>query len=202
MAHRPTRWELAGDHTREFGERFARLVAEGADVEGEARLADVLVPRRARILDVGSGMGRVAAALQARGHAVTAVEPDPALVEQSRRTYPELAVIQADILEVALEPGYDLAVLVGNVMAFLAEETEREVLGRVRGLLAPGGRVLVGMHQRGGPESARHYPPEELEADARACGLDVDLRAGSYELHPPGPDYAVWVLSPTGPGGV
>ncbi|KUG51903.1 methyltransferase type 12 [Serinicoccus chungangensis] len=199
MPHRPTRWELAGDHTREFGERLARLVAEGADVDGEARLADVLVPRGARVLDVGSGMGRVAATLQSRGHRVTAVEPDPALVEQSRRTYPGLAVTQADILEVDLEPGYDLVVLVGNVMAFLAEGTEREVLGRVRALLGPGGRVLVGMHQRGGPDHARRYPPEELEADALACGLDVDLRAGSYELHPPGPDYSVWVLSPVGP---
>jgi SAM-dependent methyltransferase len=198
VTHRPTRWELAGEGTRGYGEKFGRLVAAGEDVDGEARLADVLVGRGARILDVGSGMGRVAAALQARGHDVTAVEPDAALVAQSRRTYPELAVLHADVLDAdpaALGGGFDLAVLVGNVMVFLAEGTEREVLRRVHGLLAPGGRVLVGFHPVAGPATARDYSPEEFAADASAGGLRVDLLAGSYELHPPSPSYAVWVLS-------
>ena len=75
----PTRWELAGPANRGYGETFAQRVAEGADVDGEARLLDAMAPRRARILDIGSGMGRVAAALQARGHHVVATEPDPAL---------------------------------------------------------------------------------------------------------------------------
>ncbi len=198
MTLRRTRWELAGDGNRGYGTTFARLVREGADVDGEARLADVLVGRGARILDIGSGMGRVAAALRARGHVVTAVEPDPALVEQCRRTYPDLDVIHADILDVDtadLGAGFDLVVLVGNVMVFLAPDTERDVLRRVRDVLAPGGRALVGFHPADGPATARDYSPEDFTADATACGLRVDLHAGSYELHPPGPDYAVWVLS-------
>lgn len=195
MSRRPTRWELAGPDNRGYGAKFGQLVADGEDVDGEARLADVLVGRRARILDAGSGMGRVAAALQLRGHDVTAVEPDAALVAQSRTTYPSLDVVEADILEADLEPGYDLVVLVGNVMVFLAEGSERDVLRRVRDLLAPGGRVLVGFHPVDGPATARDYPPEEFAADAEASGLRVDLRAGSYELHPPTPSYAVWLLS-------
>lgn len=198
MTHRPTRWELAGPGNRGYGEKFGRLIAAGEDVEGEARLADALVRRGARVLDVGSGMGRVAAALQARGHHVVAVEPDPALVEQSRRTYPDLPVLHSDFLDADprdLGGDHDLVVLVGNVMVFLAEGTEREVLRRVRGLLAPGGRVLVGFHPVGGPATARDYPPEEFAADVDASGLRVDLRAGSYELHPPADDYAVWVLA-------
>ena len=82
----PTRWELAGPANRGYGETFAQRVAEGADVDGEARLLDAMAPRRARILDIGSGMGRVAAALQARGHHVVATEPDPALRAQSLAT--------------------------------------------------------------------------------------------------------------------
>lgn len=198
MTHPPTRWELAGEGNRGYGAKFARLVEEGSDVDGEARLADVMVGRGARILDIGSGMGRVAAALQARGHAVTAVEPDPALVEQSRRTYPGLAVVHADILDVApgdLGADFDLVVLVGNVMVFLAPDTERDVLRRVREVLAPGGRALVGFHPVDGPATARTYNPDDFAADVTACGLRVDLRAGSYELHPPADDYAVWVLS-------
>ena len=198
MSLPPTRWELAGEGNRGYGEKFARLVADGADVDGEARLADVLVQRGARILDVGSGMGRVAAALVARGHRVTAIEPDAALVEQSRRTYPGLEVTHADVLAAdlsGLHGQVDLVVLVGNVMVFLAAGTEREVLGRVRDVLAPGGRVLVGFHPVDGPATARDYSPEEFLADAAASRLRADLRAGSYELHPPADDYAVWVLS-------
>lgn len=194
----PTRWQLAGDDNRGYGAKFAQLVQEGSDVDGEARLADVLVGRGARILDIGSGMGRVGAALRERGHDVTAVEPDPALVEQSRRTYPDLPVQHADVLGADLADlagAVDLAVLVGNVMVFLAPDTEQQVLRRVREVLAPGGRALVGFHPVGGPATARDYSPEEFVRDVVASGLRVDHRFGSYELHPPSPDYAVWILA-------
>jgi len=192
-----TRWELAGKDNRGYGRHFAELVEQGADVAGEARLADALVPRGARVIDIGSGMGRIAAALVDRGHEVVATEPDPALRAQSRATYADLEVLPHDAL--ALDPAelgaFDLAVLVGNVMIFLAEGTERAVLARLAGLLAEGGRMLVGFHPVGGPTTSRVYPPEEFAADAEAAGLRVDLRAGSYELHPPTEEYAVWVLS-------
>lgn len=198
-----TRWRLAGEATSGYARTFARLVEEGADVDGEARLADALAPRGARVLDAGSGMGRVAAALTARGHRVVAVEPDPALVAQSRATYPRLPVLESDILALSPEvlaahdapTEFDLVVCVGNVLVFLAEGTERAVLDRLRGLLAPGGRILAGFHLQDGPSSARTYPPEEFAADAEAAGLRVDHRFGSYELHLPDERYAVWVLS-------
>jgi SAM-dependent methyltransferase len=190
-----TRWELAGEGNRGYAETFGRLVAEGIDVDGEARLADALVPRGARILDVGSGMGRVAAALVARGHEVVAVEPDASLVAQSRATYPDLEVQHADVLAASLDGEFDLVVAVGNVMVFLAEDTEHAVLARVRSLLAPGGRVLVGFHPVDGPVAARDYAHDEFVTDAAANGLRVDALFGSYELHPPAEDYAVWILS-------
>ncbi|MFC7361839.1 class I SAM-dependent methyltransferase [Nocardioides astragali] len=193
----PTRWELAGEANRGYGETFAQRVAEGADIDGEARLADALAPRGARVLDVGSGMGRVAAALQARGHRVVATEPDPALRAQSRATYPDLDVLPHQALE--LDPAelgsFDLVAVVGNVMLFLGEGTERRVLERVRDLLAPGGRVLVGFHLTPIKAGSRTYPADEFVADVTAAGLRVVHRFGSYELHEPADDYAVWVLT-------
>jgi SAM-dependent methyltransferase len=193
----PTRWELAGEGNRGYGRHFADIVARGVDVEGEARLADAMVPRGARIIDIGSGMGRVAAALQARGHDVVATEPDPALRAQSQATYADLAVLPHEAL--ALDPAelgeFDLAVLVGNVMIFLGEHTERAVLARVRELLAPTGRALVGFHLSAVKAGSRTYPADEFVADVEAAGLRVVHRFGSYELHEPVDDYAVWVLA-------
>jgi SAM-dependent methyltransferase len=193
----PTRWELAGAGNRGYGETFAQRVAEGADIDGEARLADALIPRRARILDIGSGMGRVSAALQARGHRVVATEPDPALRAQSQQTYPGLEVLPHEAL--ALDPAevgeFDLVVVVGNVMIYLGEDTERAVLSRVRELLAPTGRALVGFHLTAVKAGSRTYPADEFVADATAAGLRVVQRFGSYELHEPVEDYAVWVLA-------
>lgn len=191
----PTRWELAGEGNRGYGQHFAALLAEGADVAGEARLADALVGRRARILDVGSGMGRISAALTARGHDVVATEPDPALREQSRSTYGDVPVLPHEALAIPqLEP-FDLVVVVGNVMIYLGEGTERDVLAHLRSLLAPGGRILLGFHLSGTKFGSRTYPADEFVADATAAGLVVDWRFGSYELHAPNDEYAVWVLS-------
>ena len=173
----PTRWEQAGPE------------------------ADTLLPRGGRVLDVGAGMGRVTAALSARGHTVVGLEPDLALVEQARSTYPGIDVLHSDVLGLDDEllgerpAEFDLVVVVGNVMVFLAEGTERRVLSLLRSRLAPGGRVLLGFHLVGAPAHARSYPAEEFVAEVEACGLRVDARFGSYELHPANEEYAVWVLS-------
>jgi SAM-dependent methyltransferase len=201
----PTRWEGPSDVGRGFGRHFADLIASGADVEGEARLADALAPRAARILDAGSGMGRVGAALRARGHDAYGVDLDAGLVEQSRATYPALPVAQARLeqLDAAFLAGhgmpatYDLVVCVGNVMVLLAEGSERAVLAAFRGILAPGGRVLAGFSLIGGPPRSRVYPADEFEADVAAAGLVVESRFATFDLRPFGPDddFGVWVLS-------
>ena len=201
----PTRWEGPTDVGRGYGTHFAELIASGADVEGEARLADVLAPRNARILDAGSGMGRIAASLRRRGHDAVGVDLDAGLIEQSRATFPDLPVAQARLeqLDAAflaahdLPTSYDVVVCVGNVMVLLAEGSERIVLARFAGLLAPGGRVLVGFSLTGAPPRSRVYPAAEFEADAQAARLQVQHRFATFDLRPPGPDddFAVWVLT-------
>ena len=85
--------------------------------------------------------------------------------------------------------------MVGNVLIYLGEDTERAVLAHLRSLLAPGGRILAGFHLSGIKSGSRTYPADEFVADATAAGLVVDWRFGSYELHAPNDEYAVWVLS-------
>ena len=208
----PTRWEGPIDMGRGYGVHFAELVASGADVEGEARLADALAPPGARILDAGSGMGRTGAALRRAGHQAVGVDLDEGLLEQSRATYPDLPVARArlEALDAAffdtlgMPTEYDLIVCVGNVMVLLAEDSERSVLGAFRDLLAPGGRVLVGFSLNGAPPRSRVYPAEEFAEDAVAAGLAVESRFATFDLRPfdPDGDFAVLVLRrPAGRGG-
>jgi len=199
----PTRWDLFVSQDAIYGRHFEQLLADGVDVDGEARLADVLAPRRARILDAGAGMGRVGASLLRRGHDVTAVEKDLKLVAQSRRLFPDLVVVESDILalspELLAEHGrpaaYDVVVVAGNVMIYLAEDTEIRALESLRDVLAPGGRILVGYNAVRGPRHSRDYPYEDFARHVEAAGLEVQHRFGSWDLTPPADDYVLAVLS-------
>lgn len=204
----PTRWELAGE-TRESG--YVRTFTElfdadpaGTGDDGEARLVDVLAPRGARVLDAGSGLGRVAESLRRRGHHVVGVEKDPELVAVSRERFPEVPVVEADLLALDTDllaahgapAAYDVVVVVGNVMVYLADGTEVRALRALAGLLADGGCLLVGFHPVEGPAGSRDYPVTALRAHAAEAGLRVELLAGGYDLRPPSEEYVVAVLRP------
>lgn len=187
---RATRWEQQAH--RGYGERFAQLIADEVDIDGEARLADTLVPRAATVLDAGCGMGRVAAAMRARGHAAYGIDLDAALLDQARSTFGELPVAQVRLDDVSPDSlaaqgfptAYDLVVCVGNVMVFLAEGTERDVLRQLRSVTTPGGRMLVGFDTDGGPKGSRRYPAGEFNRDAEAAGWLVESQFASFDLRP------------------
>ena len=205
-----TRWERARAEERAaglggYGAHFARLMDEGVDIEGEARLADVLAPRGGWILDAGSGMGRVGGSLLARGHRVVGVDFDTEVIEQSRSTFPDLPVVASRLDELTpqlltaagVPTAYDVVVCVGNVMILLAPDTERTVLATLASLLAPDGRLLIGFALSDAPAAAaRTYPAAEFVADCTAVGLEVESRFASYDLRPFTDDstYAVHVL--------
>jgi SAM-dependent methyltransferase len=196
-----TRWETGENGG--FAIHFTDLIASGADIEGEARLADAMLPRGAAVLDAGAGFGRIGAALQARGHRVVAAEKDADLVAMAAEHYPDLPMVHADILALTPEllesaghpAAYDLVVLVGNVIVLLAPDTERRVLSTLAALLADGGRILVGFHPKRTFGNARDYPVDDFVADAEAAGLRVQHRFGGYELTPADDEYCVAVLS-------
>lgn len=194
---KPTRWvtETKPGHSQWYVDRFRQLAAEGADLAGEARLLDTLVPPGSRILDAGCGTGRVAAALADRGHTVVGVDADPVLIDAARADHPGPRFLVADLAELDLatqgepEP-FDAAVVAGNVMAFVAPGTERAVLTRIAAHVRPDGPVVVGFG------TDRGYPLTELDADAVAAGLRLEHRFATWDLRPWHDDaeFAVTVL--------
>ncbi|MFU8874628.1 class I SAM-dependent methyltransferase [Micromonospora sp. SL4-19] len=194
---KPTRWvtDTEPGHSQWYIDRFRRLAAEGADLAGEARLLDALVPPRARILDAGCGTGRVGAALADRGHTVVGVDADPMLVEAARADHPGPRWLVADLAELDLatqgepEP-FDAAVVAGNVLAFVAPGTEQAVLARIAAHVRPDGLVVVGFG------TGRGYPLTDFDADAVAAGLRLEHRFATWDLRPwrDDADFAVTVL--------
>ena len=195
----PNAWTLITqadpDHSLAYVERFRTLAARGDDLAGEARLVDALVPRRARVLDAGCGPGRVGAFLADAGHTVVGVDGDPVLIAAAEADHPGPTWLVGDLAELDLpargipEP-FDAIVCAGNVMAFLAPSTRREVLRRFRAHLVPDGPAAIGFG------AGRGYPFEEFLDDARAVGLTPDLLLSTWDLRPyrPDADFLVAVL--------
>lgn len=171
------------DHSAWYVQRFRAMAESGADLAGEARLVDALVPRGARILDAGCGPGRVGAFLHAAGHTVVGVDVDPVLIEAAEADHPGPTWLVGDLAELDLpargiaEP-FDAIVCAGNVMTFLAPSTRGLVLERFAAHLAPAGRAAVGFG------AGRGYAVDDFLADARGAGLVPDLLLSTWDLRP------------------
>jgi SAM-dependent methyltransferase len=192
-----TRWvtETSEGHSEWYIDRFRAMAAEGADLAGEARLVDAMLPRGARVLDAGCGTGRVGGELHARGHAVVGVDADPALVDAARADHPGPRWLVADLAELDLramgedEP-FDAAVLAGNVIVFVAPGTEAGVLRHVGAHVADDGFVIVGFHVD------RHLALAEFDRAVADAGLVVEHRFATWDLRAwhDAADFAVTVL--------
>ncbi|GAA2569300.1 class I SAM-dependent methyltransferase [Winogradskya consettensis] len=180
-------------HSRNYVQRFRDLAANGADLAGEGRLIDAMVPRGARILDAGCGTGRIGGYLAGAGHQVTGVDLDPVLIAEANAQHPASTWLVGDLAEwESPGPGFDVVVCGGNVMAFLAPATRVEVLRRFAAHLAEGGRAVIGFG------AGRGYEFGDFLADAKTAGFTEDLLLATWDLRPftERADFLVAVLTP------
>jgi SAM-dependent methyltransferase len=201
-----TLWEqqVVGDRWTFYAERFDKMIADGTDLEGEARFIDAMAARGSAALDAGCGTGRIAAALVRMGHRAIGVDKDAGLIDIARKRYPgapyltcDLMLLNRDRLQGAGGPTeFDIIALPGNVMVYLAPGSERDVLGNLAGLLRPAGRIVAGF------ATNRDYTPHAFRADAEAIGLTVEHHFATWQLDPvtDSSDWAVIVLRRQGIG--
>lgn len=159
--------EAAASYPR--GDRFARHFASGK-LRGDPAFAHLLraglIPDGARLLDLGSGQGLLAALLfaararHARGAWPACMRPPPAIsrytgidlvardAERGRAMAREwngagahASFVEGDIRSTEF-PHCDVAVIL-DVLHYVDYEAQADVLARVRAALAPGGSLLL-----------------------------------------------------------
>ena len=131
-------------HGSSFG-AAATAYAEHRPVYAGAAVEWVLEPvrdrRPLRVADIGAGTGKLTAMLARLGADVTAVEPDPQMLAELRRTLPEVRSVPGRAEELPLADASVDAVLAGQAMHWFDLDRALPEIARV---LAPGG-VLAGL---------------------------------------------------------
>lgn len=120
-----------------FRDSFAKLCAHTAP----ALLDAVGAQAGTRLLDIGTGVGTVAAAATARGARVTAVDAEPGMIELARRHAPEAEFHVAVLPELPFASGTFDAVVANFVVNHVGRPAA--AVAAMRDAARPGGRVAA-----------------------------------------------------------
>ncbi|RFU40010.1 class I SAM-dependent methyltransferase [Actinomadura logoneensis] len=192
--------------TQGYGAEADVLAVRYESLTSDEVLGDVLhlIPGKpGRVLDVGAGTGRDAAALARRGHAVTAVEPTPELRAHGRRLHEGAGITWLDdtLPDLSAVKGtFDLVLLVA-VWMHLDEAERPRAMRRLAGLLAPEGVMLLTL-RHGPTPPGRHMfdvAADETVAQAAEAGLRaVHLSTWRDLLGRPGVRWTTLAFTPSG----
>lgn len=162
--------------TQGYGDDAKRLAGQYESITFADVHRDVLhlFPRPpARVLDIGAGSGRDAAALVAEGHTVVAVEPTDALREEGMRIHAGKAIEWLDdqlphlpALR-ALRMPFDL-ILLTAVWMHLDEQERRDSMASLTELLKPRGRVSMSLRHGPVPAGRRMFDVSAMETKSLA----------------------------------
>jgi SAM-dependent methyltransferase len=139
----------------------------------------------------------VAIELARRGFDVVGVDLDAAMLARARGKAPQLRWVEGDLSSVDLGRRFDVIVMAGNVMIFLAPGTEAAVVANLARQLVPDGALVAGFQLGGVTPCGAAAAPLDLAAYdryAEAAGLRLHHRWATWERRPyDGGSYAVSV---------
>jgi SAM-dependent methyltransferase len=149
-----------------------------------AGLIDLIPPPPAPVLDIGAGSGRDTAWFQSRGHRVTAAEPVAAFRKMIAHRAPAATVVDSALPRLDGLTVPHALILVNAVWHHLAPADRDLAIGRLAGLLAPEGRILLALRRGPVPPGAPLHDlnPETEIARAAIAGLTL-LRRQDAPAH-------------------
>jgi len=189
MTNEPNRWlQTRTVSGAAYDANYERRAAAGENVHGEADFVQRFAP--GSVLDAGCGTGRVARELARRGVDVAGLDIDPEMLGTARAKAPVLTWVTGDLVTANLGRAFDLVVLAGNVMIFLAPGSEGAALANMARHLVPGGRLVAGFQLQAGRLTLERY-----DALATEAGLALEERWATWDCEPwsEGGAYAVTV---------
>ncbi|GAA2092384.1 hypothetical protein GCM10009759_18040 [Kitasatospora saccharophila] len=129
----------------EFPGRYYEAMRGGfRDLAGETEFLAAHAPAGGRVLDLGSGTGTNLRALAARGYRGVGVDQSAAFVEYARQAGGAgLAYVHGRAEEFTTEDRFDLVYSLFMTLNYLPRAELRPLLRTVRGLLRPGGKVVL-----------------------------------------------------------
>lgn len=155
-----------------YDNKWAKMEADGKNAHGEADFVSRFSP--ATVFDAGCGSGRVAIELARRGCDIVGVDLDGPFIDTAKAKAPELDFRLGDLSTVRLDQLFDVVVMAGNVMIFVAPGTEQAVVANMATHLKPGGRLISGFQLDRGLETFTY------NAAATAAGLSPEEQWSSW----------------------
>lgn len=190
-----SRWGERDDVPRgaDYDARWQAMEAAGESIHGEVDFVEDVIARHGLrdpvVLDAGCGTGRIAIELARRGVDAEGVDLDEPMLAEARAKDPARRWTTGDLVDVDLGRVFDVVVMAGNVMIFVAPGTEGAVLANLARQTRPGGLVIAGFQTGGGRLTVDDY-----DTHAIAAGLRLVERWATWDREPfGGGDYAVSV---------
>ena len=164
----------------ELASRFCEL-GESVDFRDlHACILHLLPETGARVLDIGAGTGRDAAALAAMGHRVVAVEPMGQFLAAARAKHrsPRIRWVSGSLPALRELPTacseFDF-VLCHAVWQHLSSSERAEAMARVSSLLTPRGVFALGLRHGPAGAGSHYFPANAADTVALAATANLDL---------------------------
>ena len=161
--------------TSVYDAKWAAMAKDGQNVHGEADFVSRFSPTS--VLDGGCGTGRVAIELGRRGCEVVGVDLDEPMIHAARTKAPDIEFRLDDLATIDLQRTFDVVVLPGNVMLFVAPGSEATVVLNMSRHLGESGRLIAGF------QLGRGLTVSDFDEMATAAGLTLEEHWSTWDGH-------------------
>lgn len=198
------------DRTAAFYDQRARETALGYDAVDTTPLLELVLayaPREGRLLEIGCGSGRDAAAYLEGGYDVTALDGSKGMLAEAARLHPELSgrLVHHSLPEALPFEGAHFDVVTAMaVLMHLDLPALEAAFSEISRVIAPGGTLAYsvsterpGVDEAGYDGRGRHFlslPPQQWEVLHRGAGFQtIELRENDDLAGRPGIRWATLI---------